>query len=56
VSAADLAIMRRVDALYLDHPLASSTMLLGILCGAGVPIPDGPCSRHHDAANGDRLA
>ena len=38
VSAADLAIMRRIDALHLDHPFAGSRMLRDLLRGEGVVI------------------
>lgn len=31
VSAADLALMRRIDALHLEYPLAGSRMLQGLL-------------------------
>ncbi|MBW4093736.1 MAG: IS3 family transposase [Proteobacteria bacterium] len=36
VSAADLAIMRRIDALHLDYPFAGSRMLRDLLRGEGV--------------------
>jgi len=35
VSAADLALMRRVDELHLDYPFAGSRMLQGLLRGEG---------------------
>jgi putative transposase len=38
VSAADLAVMRRIDALHLDHPFAGSRMLRDLLRGEGVVI------------------
>jgi putative transposase len=38
VSAADLAIMRRVDELHLDYPFAGSRMLRDILVREGVAI------------------
>src|SRR5271168_5436018 len=38
VSAADLAIMRRMDALHLDYPFAGSRMLRDLLRGEGVEI------------------
>jgi len=38
VPAADLAIMRRVDALHLDYPFAGSRMLRDLLRGEGVAI------------------
>ena len=36
--AADLAIMRRIDALHLDYPFAGSRMLRDLLRGEGVVI------------------
>jgi putative transposase len=41
VSPADLAIMRRIDALHLDHPFAGSRMLRDLLRGEGVVIGRG---------------
>src|SRR5271168_992853 len=38
VSPADLAIMRRMDALHLDYPFAGSRMLRDLLRGEGVAI------------------
>jgi putative transposase len=38
VSAAELAIMRRIDALHLDYPFAGSRMLRDLLRGEGVVI------------------
>lgn len=38
VSAADLNIMRRLDALHLDYPFAGSRMLRDMLVREGVPI------------------
>jgi putative transposase len=38
VSPADLAIMRRIDALHLDYPFAGSRMLRDLLAGEGVVI------------------
>ena len=38
VSAADLAVMRRIDELHLDHPFAGSRMLRDLLRGEGVVI------------------
>jgi putative transposase len=38
VSAADLAIMRRIDELHLDHPFAGSRMLRDLLRGECVQI------------------
>jgi putative transposase len=38
VPAADLAIMRRIDALHLDYPFAGSRMLRDLLRGEGVEI------------------
>ncbi len=34
-SDADLALMRRIDELHLDHPFAGSRMLMGLLRGEG---------------------
>ena len=38
VSAADLAIMRRMDELHLDYPFAGSRMLRDLLRGEGMAI------------------
>jgi putative transposase len=38
VSAADLAIMRRIDELHLNYPFAGSRMLRDLLCGEGIPV------------------
>jgi putative transposase len=38
VSVADLAIMRRLDELHLDHPFAGSRMLRDLLVGEGIAI------------------
>ena len=38
VSAADLALMRRIDELHLDYPFAGSRMLRDLLNGEGVAI------------------
>lgn len=38
VPEAELAIMRRIDALHLDHPLAGSRILRDLLGGEGVAI------------------
>ena len=38
VPEADLAIMRRIDALHLEHPFAGSRMLRDLLRGEGVVI------------------
>ena len=38
VPAAELAIMRRIDALHLDYPFAGSRMLRDLLRGEGVAI------------------
>ena len=38
VSAADLAIMRRLDELHLDYPFAGSRMLRDLLRGEGIAI------------------
>src|SRR5271170_2230942 len=41
VSPADLAVMRRIDALHLDYPFAGSRMLRDLLRGEGVAIGRG---------------
>ena len=38
VPASDLAIMRRIDELHLDHPFAGSRMMRDLLRGEGVAI------------------
>jgi putative transposase len=38
VSSGDLAIMRRIDELHLDHPFAGSRMLRNLLGSEGVGI------------------
>ncbi len=38
VSAADLAIMRRLDQLHLEFPFAGSRMLRGLLAGEGIKV------------------
>jgi putative transposase len=38
VSPVDLAVMRRIDQLHLDHPFAGSRMLRDLLGGEGVEI------------------
>jgi putative transposase len=38
VSAADLAIMRRIDEVHLEHPFAGSRMLRDLLRGEGIAI------------------
>ncbi len=38
VSASDLALMRRIDALHLDYPSAGSRMLQGLLKGEGFDV------------------
>jgi putative transposase len=38
VSAADLAVMRRIDELHLDFPFAGSRMLRDLLAGAGFKV------------------
>ncbi len=38
VPMADLAIMRRIDELHLDHPFAGSRMMGDLLRGEGTPI------------------
>jgi putative transposase len=37
-SASDLAIMRRIDELHLDHPFAGSRMLRDLLNGEGIAV------------------
>ena len=41
VPEAELAIMRRIDALHLDYPFAGSRMLCGLLRGEGISIGRG---------------
>jgi putative transposase len=41
VPAAELAIMRRIDALHLDYPFAGSRMLRDLLRGEGIIIGRG---------------
>ena len=38
VPASDLAIMRRIDELHLDHPFAGSRMMRDLLRGEGTAI------------------
>ena len=38
VSEADLAIMRRIDRLHLEHPFAGARMLKGLLAAEGSKI------------------
>ncbi len=38
VSAAELAVMRRIDELHLDHPFAGSRMMRDLLRGEGMAI------------------
>ena len=38
MSAADLAVMRRIDELHLDYPFAGSRMLRDLLRGEGIAI------------------
>ena len=38
VPAADLAVMRRIDELHLDHPFAGSRMMRDLLRGEGTAI------------------
>ena len=45
VSAADLAIMRRIDQLHLDYPFAGSRMLRDLLRGEGVASARGAYPR-----------
>jgi putative transposase len=51
VSVADLAIMRRLDELHLDHPFAGSRMLRDLLVGEGIAI-----GRRHVATLMKRMA
>jgi hypothetical protein len=52
VSAADLAIMRRIDELHLDYPFAGSRMLRDLLRGEGIAIGRERVTTH--AADGAR--
>lgn len=38
MSAADLAMMPRIDELHLNYPFAGSRMLRDLLCGEGIPV------------------
>jgi putative transposase len=38
VSASDLALMRRIDELHLEHPFAGSRMLKKLLCAEGFDV------------------
>ena len=38
VSAADLALMRRIDELHLEFPFAGSRMLRGLLAAEGCKV------------------
>ena len=38
VSDTDLALMRRIDELHLEHPFAGSRMLKGLLCAEGFEV------------------
>jgi putative transposase len=38
VSAADLALMRRIDELHLEHPFAGTRMLMRLLKREGIAI------------------
>jgi putative transposase len=51
VSVADLASMRRLDELHLDHPFAGSRMLRDLLVGEGIAI-----GRRHVATLMKRMA
>jgi putative transposase len=51
VSAADLALMRRIDELHLDYPFAGSRMLRDMLCREGRPV-----GRRHVATLMKRMA
>ena len=54
VSAADLAIMRRIDELHLDYPFAGSRMLRDMLGRRRACRPPAYCD--DDEAHGDRGA
>ena len=45
VSPANLAIMRRIDALHLDYPFAGSRMLRDLLRGESVSSAEKWCGR-----------
>jgi putative transposase len=45
VSATDLAIMRRLDRLHLEHPFAGSRMLRGLLAAEGARSAAGMSER-----------
>ena len=51
VSAADLALMRRIDALHLDHPFAGARMLRDLL-KARRPFDWAAACVHPDDAHG----
>ena len=51
-SAADLALMRRMDELHLDFPFAGSRMLRDLLTAEGFQVWP-PACRHADEADGD---
>ncbi len=51
VSAGDLVIMRRIDALHLEHPFAGSRMLRDLLRGEGFVIGR-EAGSHDDEAHG----
>jgi hypothetical protein len=55
VSAADLAIMRRIDELHLDYPFAGSRMLRDC-CTARASQDRPPARGDADEAHGDRGA
>ena len=38
LSASDLALMRRIDELHLEHPFAGSRMLKKLLCAEGFEV------------------
>ena len=50
VSAADLAIMRRIDELHLNHPFAGSRMLRAMLVNEGISV-----GRRHVRSLMDRM-
>ena len=55
VSAADLALMRVIDELHLEHPFAGSRMLRDMLKGRGLAV-GAQARRDADAPHGRRGA
>jgi putative transposase len=53
VSPVDVAVMRRIDQLHLDHPFAGSRMLRDLLGGEGVEFGRPLARRHDDETDGD---